>query len=136
MDEKIKAFLRANTLLSWAMQDDDGVYCANAFYAFDDEKLSFIIASHTDTKHIALAQKNPNISVNVAQFGKIAFLKGVQIKALCKKASKIQERLYYLRFPFAKIKGGTCFELEIIYAKFTDNAFGKKLEFRRIKSGE
>lgn len=131
MNEKIKTFLQNNILLSWAMQDDDGVYCANAFYAFDNENLSLIIASHTDTRHIELSNKNPRVSVNVAKFGNIASLKGIQIKALTMRASKEQEHLYYARFPFARLKGGTCFALQILYAKFTDNALGKKLEFTR-----
>lgn len=131
MNEKIKSFLRDNTLLCWAMQDGDGVYCANAFYAFDDENLSLIIASHENTKHIELVQKNPRVSVNVAKFGSVASLKGVQIKALCQKASKAQAHLYYTHFPFARLKGGSCFALQIEYAKFTDNALGKKLEFTR-----
>lgn len=136
MDTKIKDFLSQNKLLCWAMQDDGGVWCANAFYAFDELNLSLIIASHTDTRHIKLAQKNPLVSVNVAKFSAIAFLKGVQIKALCEKASKAQEKLYYARFPFAKIMKGQCFALNIRYAKFTDNALGKKLEFKAAQSDE
>ncbi len=136
MNEKIKSFLRDNSLLCWAMQDDDGVYCANAFYAFDDENLSLIIASHENTKHIKLVQKNPRISVNVAKFGNVASLKGIQIKAVCQKASKTQAKLYYAHFPFARLKGGACFALQIEYAKFTDNALGKKLEFTRLQSDE
>lgn len=132
MNEKITTFLHNNTLLSWAMQDDNGVYCANAFYAFDDENLSLIISSHTDTKHIKLAEQNPHVSVNVAKFGNIASLKGIQIKALYMRASKEQENLYYAHFPFARLKGGNCFALQIQYAKFTDNALGKKLEFTRV----
>lgn len=131
MNEKIKTFLQNNTLLSWAMQDDHGVYCANAFYAFDDKDLSLIISSHTNTRHIKLAQINPHVSVNVARFGNIASLKGIQIKALTMRASEEQENLYYTHFPFARLRGGTCFALQILYAKFTDNALGKKLEFTR-----
>lgn len=136
MNEKIKSFLNENSLLCWAMQDDDGVYCANAFYAFDEANLSLIIASHEDTRHIELARKNPHISVNVAKFGSIASLKGIQIKAVFEKASKAQSKLYYARFPFARLKGGSCFALAIHYAKFTDNALGKKLEFTRVQGGE
>mgnify|MGYP002517377984 CR=1 FL=1 len=136
MNEKIKSFLNENSLLCWAMQDDDGVYCANAFYAFDDENLSLIIASHENTRHIELARQNPRISVNVAKFGSVASLKGIQIKAIFDKASKVQSKLYYARFPFARLKGGSCFALCIHYAKFTDNALGKKLEFRRTQGDE
>lgn len=132
MNEKMKKFLQDNSLLCWAMQDDEGVYCANAFYAFDEDNLSLIIASHTDTRHIELANINPRVSVNVAKFGNIATLKGIQIKAFFQKASKAQASLYYARFPFAKLKGGQCFALQIHYAKLTDNALGKKIEFKRV----
>ena len=130
MDNRIKKYLQKNKLLSWAMQDEDGVYCANAFYAFDEKNLSLIIASHTNTKHIKLAKIKPKVSVNIAKLSKIPLLQGVQIQAFFSKANQEQIKLYYKRFPFAKIQNGTCFALRIEYVKFTDNALlGKKLEF-------
>lgn len=131
MNAKIKEFLSQNKLLSWAMRDGEGVYCANAFYAFDEMSLSLIIASHSDTKHIKLAYASPLVSVNIAKVSSLPTLKGVQIKAIFSEASEAQERLYYKRFPFAKIVGGTCFALGIQYAKLTNNALGKKLEFTK-----
>ncbi|EEW9939750.1 hypothetical protein HFW12_000744 [Campylobacter jejuni] len=132
MDERILEFIKNEQLLSWAMSDEKGVYIANAFYAFDEENLAFIIASHEDTKHIKLASKNSNIALNIAKESKIAFLKGIQAKANFKSASKEQIKIYFLKFPFAKLdKSVKIYALELEWIKFTNNTlkFGKKLEF-------
>lgn len=132
MDERILEFIKNEQLLSWAMSDEKGIYIANAFYTFDEENLAFIIASHEDTKHIKLASKNPNIALNIAKESKIAFLKGIQAKAKFKSASKKQIKIYFLKFPFAKLdKSAKIYALELEWLKFTNNAlgFGKKLEF-------
>lgn len=132
MDERIKKYLQKNKLLSWSMQDGFGVYCANAFYAFDCEDLSLIIASHIETRHIKLARINPNISINIARLNKLALLQGIQAKGIFLEANARQVGLYYERFPFAIAYKGSCFALRLDYVKFTDNAFfGKKLIFER-----
>ncbi|WP_297192231.1 hypothetical protein [uncultured Campylobacter sp.] len=128
LDERILKYIKKNKLLSWAMQDEEGVYIANAFYAFDESSLSFIIASHTYTKHIKLAFANPNIALNIAKLDKIAFLKGLQIKALFAVATKEQENIYYKRFAFARFSDANIFSLKIKYLKFSDNALNKKIE--------
>lgn len=56
MDERILEFIKNEQLLSWAMIDEKGVYTASAFYVFDDKNLTFIIASHEDTKHSKISQ--------------------------------------------------------------------------------
>lgn len=132
MDEKILNFLRENTLLSWSMRDiDSGVHCANAFYAFDELNLALIIASHNDTKHIKLAHIEPSVSINIAKFSNIATLKGIQIKANFSEANEKQKQIYLAKFPFSRLSNATHYALTIIWAKFTNNALGKKLEFRR-----
>ncbi|AXP09049.1 hypothetical protein N4T57_01815 [Campylobacter hepaticus] len=132
MDKKILEFIKSERLLSWAMIDEIGVYIANAFYAFDEENLAFIIASHEHTKHIKLTSQNPNIALNIAKDNKIAFLKGIQAKAEFKIASKEQIKIYFSRFPFARLdKSAKIYALELFWLKFTDNALklSKKLEF-------
>ncbi|EHN6916024.1 hypothetical protein KJK76_000808 [Campylobacter jejuni] len=132
MDERILEFIKNEQLLSWAMIDEKGVYIANAFYVFDEKNLAFIIASHEDTKHIRLASENSSIALNIAKENKIAFLKGVQAKAEFKMASKEQVKIYFSKFPFAKLdKSAKIYALELFWLKFTNNASGlsKKLEF-------
>ncbi|EAK2176620.1 hypothetical protein ACX6CC_000776 [Campylobacter coli] len=136
MDERILEFIKNEQLLSWAMSDEKGVHIANAFYVFDEKNLAFIIASHEDTKHIKLASKNPSIALNIAKESKIAFLKGIQAKAKFKSASKEQIKIYFSKFPFAKLdKSAKIYALELDWLKFTNNAlgFGKKLEFYKDK---
>ncbi|ELJ6942806.1 hypothetical protein QYL10_000381 [Campylobacter jejuni] len=132
MDERILEFIKNEQLLSWAMIDKKGVYAASAFYVFDEKNLAFIIASHEDTKHIRLASENSSIALNIAKENKIAFLKGVQAKAEFKMASKEQMKIYFSKFPFAKLdKSAKIYALELFWLKFTNNALGlsKKLEF-------
>ncbi|HEG2562068.1 TPA: hypothetical protein SCU60_000915 [Campylobacter jejuni] len=132
MDERILEFIKNEQLLSWAMIDEKGVYAASAFYVFDEKKLAFVIASHEDTKHIRLASENSSIALNIAKESKIAFLKGVQAKAEFKIANKEQMKIYFSKFPFAKLdKSAKIYALELFWLKFTNNALGlsKKLEF-------
>lgn len=132
MDERILEFIRNEQLLSWAMIDEKGVYTASAFYVVDEKNLTFIIASHEDTKHIRLASENSSIAVNIAKESKIAFLKGVQAKAEFKMASKEQMKIYFSKFPFAKLdKSAKIYALELFWLKFTDNTLSliKKIEF-------
>ena len=130
LDERVLKYIKKHKLLAWAMQDEKGVYIANAFYAFDEKNLSFLIASHTDTKHIRLARINPNIAINIAKVDKIAFLKGLQIKAIFLEATKEQESLYYKKFAFASFSMASIFALRIQYLKFSDNTLSKKIEFK------
>ncbi|EAK9927770.1 hypothetical protein A0X74_04135 [Campylobacter jejuni] len=134
MDERILEFIKNEQLLSWAMIDEKGVYTASALYVFDEKNLAFIIASHEDTKHIRLASENSSIALNIAKESKIDFLKGVQAKAEFKMASKEQMKIYFSKFPFAKLdKSAKIYALELFWLKFTNNALGlsKKLEFCR-----
>ncbi|HAA2036064.1 TPA_asm: hypothetical protein GEA48_00565 [Campylobacter jejuni] len=132
MDKRILDFIKNEQLLSWAMIDETGVYTASAFYAFDEKNLAFIIASHEDTKHIRLASENSSIALNIAKESKVALLKGIQAKAEFKVASKEQMKIYFSKFPFAKLdKSAKIYALELFWLKFTNNALGlsKKLEF-------
>ena len=55
MDLKILDFIRQNHLLSLSTIDDDGVYVANCYYAFDAENLTFLIKSDKTSKHLSVA---------------------------------------------------------------------------------
>ncbi|EAJ6142811.1 hypothetical protein IDR50_000560 [Campylobacter lari] len=133
MDKRIINFIHSQKLLSLSMLDDDGgVYCASCYYAFDDKNLALIFASEEHTKHIQLAYKTPKVAVNIAlDTNIINLIKGVQIKALFQKATKEHEKIYYEKFPFAKLAQACIFALNIRWAKYTDNKIllSKKLEF-------
>lgn len=135
MDEKILKFILKMNILTMAVNDENNeIYIANAFYVFDEKKLSFIIASNEKSKHIKLAYLNDNLALSIYKNSKISFLQGLQIKAKFKKANKEQIKLYFDKYPFAKFgKDYDLFALDIIWLKFTDNKLllNKKLEFKR-----
>lgn len=128
-------FIQGSKLLAWAMCDEDGVYTASAFYAFDEKNLALIIASNEGSRHIALAKLKPFVAINIAKLDKIAFLKGIQAKALFQVADERQAGLYYAKFPFASLHKSGIYALNLLWAKFTDNTLmlEKKLEFSRQK---
>lgn len=134
MNEKIKSFIARNQLLALSVLENDEVYSASCYYAFDEECINLIFKSQRESKHIQLALKCPKVGVIIAQDAKkIGLLQGVQIKALFKMASVSQEKLYYQKFPFAKLGEGEVFALEILWAKYTDNKLllTKKLTFKK-----
>ncbi|HEC1792975.1 hypothetical protein [Campylobacter sp. RM5063] len=132
MDERIKKFIHSQKLLTLSVQDNDAIYCASCYYAFDDKNLALIFASEEHTRHIQLSYKNPKVGVNIAlDTNIINLIKGVQIKAIFRKATAEQEKIYYEKFPFAKLAKACIFALNIQWAKYTDNKIllSKKLEF-------
>ncbi|HEC1786250.1 TPA: hypothetical protein R1733_001093 [Campylobacter lari] len=132
MDERIKKFIHSQKLLTLSVQDNDEIYCTSCYYTFDDKNLALIFASEEHTRHIQLSYKNPKVGVNIAlDTNIINLIKGVQIKAIFRKATAEQEKIYYEKFPFAKLAKACIFALSIQWAKYTDNKIllSKKLEF-------
>lgn len=129
MNDKIIEFINNNRLLSLAMQDNDGVYIANAFYAFDILNKALIIASSPNSKHVRLATKAPNIAINIAKDNKVPLLKGLQIKAIFEKANEKQKKIYFAKFAFARLMNAEFYALRIYFAKFTNNILGQKIYF-------
>ncbi len=140
MEERIIEFIGEHHLLTFAAASGGDIWCASAFYAFDPKNLTFIITSDEATRHIqlALASENNYISGSIAlETEKVGMIRGVQFKALLKKSDGgvlDSNRLLYLkRFPYAVLKGGELWVLELQEAKFTDNrlGFGKKIRWER-----
>lgn len=133
MDKKILEYIKSMQLLSLALRDGEEVYIANVFYAFDETNLALIFSSYEESKHIQLAFLNPKVALSIAKEDKIAFLKGLQAKALFKEASKEQNGIYYEKFPFARLSKARVYALELFWAKYTDNAsmIGSKLQFQK-----
>lgn len=140
MEERIIEFIGEHHLLTFAAAADNDIWCASAFYAFDSNNYTFIITSDEATRHIqlALANESRNISGTIAlETEKVGMIRGLQFKALLKKSDGRvldSNRLLYLkRFPYAVLKGGELWVLELQELKFTDNrlGFGKKLRWER-----
>lgn len=148
MEQRIIEFIREHHLLSFAAAGGDDIWCASAFYAFDEKMPAFIITSDAATRHIRLALRDqyPNNSTRsdaviagtvALETEKIGMIRGLQFKAIMKKADGSlfnEHRLLYLkRFPYAVLKGGDLWILELTELKFTDNrlGFGTKLHWSK-----
>ena len=114
-------------------------WCANCFYAFNDEKMTMIITSDFETRHIKEAMLNNFVAGNVVlETSVVGKIQGVQFSGelflpegeVAREVSKI----YLKKFPFAALMNTNLWELRIDYAKMTDNrlGFGKKLIWERL----
>lgn len=126
--DKITLFIREHHILSLATSCDTMPQVATLFYAFDEEDVSFIVASDEKTEHIQNVLKNRNVAGSVAlETDEIGKIQGIQFRGKMKKAD--EKKLYFKRFPYAKVMNPTLWKIKLDTIKYTDNrlGFGKKL---------
>lgn len=117
---------------------DQQPWCANCFYAFDEEKMSLIFTSDRETRHIKEAMQNCKVAGNVVlETTVVGKIQGIQFSGELifpegERANQVSP-IYLKRFPFAVLMNTTLWELRIDFAKMTDNrlGFGKKLIWER-----
>jgi len=132
--KRIVKFLKKHHVLTLATSADNIPWCANCFYAYLDEKNSFIFTSDNDTKHAKDAAANPYVAGSIVlETRVIGKIQGVQFRGEMKLPQQdlIPEikKAYLKRFPFALLANTNLWILKINYLKMTDNrlGFGKKL---------
>jgi len=132
VDKKIINFIQKHHVLSCAFLNKEKVHSISCFYLFANNPPRFIVASNTNTLHVKLANKNPNVSgtihLETTQIGKI---QGIQFNGTWTKASMEDAKSYLKKYPYALPLNPKLWCINIKYIKFTDNTlgFGKKLEF-------
>lgn len=141
MEQRISDFINEHHVLTLAAAAGGDIWCASAFYVFDPDNTSFIITSDENTRHMLLAldgkQTGTVSGTIVLETETVGMIRGLQFKARIKKAGTSlldRARLLYLkRFPYAVLKGGDLWTLELSELKFTDNrlGFGKKLTWKK-----
>ncbi|MDR3346892.1 MAG: pyridoxamine 5'-phosphate oxidase family protein [Campylobacteraceae bacterium] len=134
MNEKIIDFLSEHHVLSLNTCVENQSWSSSCFYAFLQSTDTFVFASDTDTRHMQNIAKNPQVSGVIAlETKQIGLIRGLQFEGVVQKASKSGEKAYFKAYPFARIMLPKLWEIEITYAKLTDNrlGFGKKLEYKR-----
>ncbi len=141
MEQRIVEFINEHHLLTFAAAGEGDLWCASTFYVFNPDTHSFIITSDENTRHIQRAIANnpePIIAGTIAlETEKIGMIRGVQFRAKLRKSDDgllDSNRILYLkRFPYAILKGGDLWILELTELKFTDNrlGFGKKLYWEK-----
>lgn len=137
--EKIELFLAKHHLLSLATSADNVPQSASLFYAYDAEKVAFVVASDTKTEHIQNVLRNDTVSGTVAlETDEIGKIEGIQFKAKMRMLTAKEGGLYFKAFPFAKVMNPQLWSIELAAVKLTDNrlGFGKKLHWQRENAEE
>ena len=138
MNERITSFLRLNTNLTFATCSNNIPYCANCFYAFDEENNFFVFKSNPETTHIRQGLENNNIAGSIAS-DKLdrTKIQGIQFSGNFVEPKNellnLLKTIYYKKYPFAMAFSGTIWAIELTSIKMTDNTlgFGKKIEWKK-----
>lgn len=140
--EKIGRWLARQHVVSWCVAGPDGLWCANAFYLFDAERVAFYLLSDTRTRHGQMTGSRAPVAGTVnGQPKTVARIRGVQfsgeIRLLVGEESDETRRRYCRRFPVARAMSAPVWEIRLDELKFTDNTlgFGKKFCWLRVPSG-
>ncbi len=136
--KKIVSFIDKHHVMSLASMGSDELSACNLFYAFDESKLSFVVASSEDTTHIQNILKNKNIAGTIVLETKtVGKIQGLQFNGtftLLEDATL--KKLYFKTFPFALAMNPKLWQINISHFKLTDNTlgFGKKIVYSNPNS--
>ncbi len=128
---RIDKFLQQHHVMSLATFFEDELSVCSLFYAYSKDINSFVVASDEKTTHIKHIEKNPNIAGNIVLETKtVGKIQGVQFSGEFKKLDNdMLKKLYFQKFPYAKVLNPQLWYIEVKHFKMTDNrlGFGKKL---------
>ena len=140
-DKRIIEFILEHHVMSLACAAHGDLWCANCFYVFLEEEMSFVVTSEEETRHAQLFMENPVVTGSIAlETEVIGKIRGLQFRAVVEKCDESlfdKYRLAYLkRFPYAILKVGEIWRLVLTELKYTDNrlGFGKKLKWKSGKN--
>ena len=119
------------------------MWCANAFYYYDPERVAFYVMSEDKTRHAQMTGQQAKVAGTVnGQPKTVALIRGVQFKGKIRRLAGEEEaamrKRYVSRFPVARMLSAPVWEIRPDEIKFTDNTlgFGKKLHWLRESGAE
>lgn len=134
----ISRWLAKQHVVSWCVAKEGELWCANAFYVYDPQRVAFYLLSEETTRHGQMTgQQAPVAGTINGQPKTVALIRGVQFKGeirlLSGEEAEEKRALYVKRFPVARMLSAPVWELRLDKLKFTDNTlgFGKKLHWLR-----
>lgn len=134
----ISRWLAKQHVVSWCVANEGELWCANAFYVYDPQRVAFYLLSEETTRHGQMTGKQAPVAGTVnGQPKTVALIRGVQFKGeirLLEGDEAAEKRgLYVRRFQVARVLSAPVWELRLDELKFTDNTlgFGKKLHWLR-----
>lgn len=133
--KKIGLFLSEHHVLSLATAADDEISVCSLFYAFNKEKVSFIVASSDETRHVQHCLKNANIAGNILLETKtVGKIQGVQFRGVFLPLEDTELKIEYFKaFPYALALNPKLWQIKVSYFKMTDNrlGFGNKIIWQK-----
>lgn len=134
----ISRWLAKQHVVSWCVAREGELWCANAFYVYDPQRVAFYLLSEETTRHGQMTGKQAPVAGTVnGQPKTVALIRGVQFKGEIRllEGDEAEEKraLYVRRFQVARVLSAPVWELRLDELKFTDNTlgFGKKLHWLR-----
>ncbi|MFY2738459.1 YhbP family protein [Pseudocitrobacter faecalis] len=134
----ISRWLTKQHVVSWCVAREGELWCANAFFVYDAERVAFYLLSDTTTRHGQMTGTRAPVAGTVnGQPKTVALIRGVQFKGeirLLEGEESDEKRAKYIRrFPVARMLSAPVWEIRLDELKFTDNTlgFGKKLHWLR-----
>lgn len=134
----ISHWLSKQHVVSWCVAKEGELWCANAFYVYDPQRVAFYLLSEETTRHGQMTGRQAPVAGTVnGQPKTVALIRGVQFKGeirLLEGDEAVEKRaLYVRRFQVARVLSAPVWELRLDELKFTDNTlgFGKKLHWLR-----
>ena len=136
----INRWLAKQHVVTWCVQEKGEMWCANAFYVYDPERVAFYVLSEDKTRHAQMTGLQAKVAGTVnGQPKTVALIRGVQfageIRRLDGEESDAQRKRYLRRFPVARAMSAPVWEIRLDELKFTDNklGFGKKFYWLRAE---
>ncbi len=134
----ISRWLNRQHVITYCVSDGDDLWCANAFYVWDAERVAFYLLSDTSTRHAQMAGERTRVAGTInGQPKTVALIRGVQfrgeLRLLSGNEGESKRALYWRRFPIARAMSAPVWEILPDEMKFTDNTlgFGNKVTWLR-----
>jgi uncharacterized protein YhbP (UPF0306 family) len=138
----IGRWLGKQHVVTWCVARDDELWCANAFYVYDPEKVAFYLLSDENAPRPNDRGKRQRGRDGQRPAKSVALIRGVQFKGKIRRLAGEEEaamrKRYVSRFPVARMLSAPVWEIRPDEIKFTDNTlgFGKKLHWLRESGAE
>lgn len=134
----ISRWLNRQHVITYCVSNEDDLWCANAFYVWDSERVAFYLLSDTCTRHGQIAGERARVAGTInGQPKTVALIRGVQfggeLRLLSGDERDSKRALYWRRFPIARAMSAPVWEILPDEIKFTDNTlgFGNKVIWQR-----
>ncbi|EBB2409613.1 hypothetical protein CJE35_17330 [Salmonella enterica] len=134
----IGRWLAKQHVVTWCVQHEGELWCANAFYLFDAQNVALYLLTEDKTRHAQMSGARAPVAGTVnGQPKTVARIRGVQFKGEIRRLegqeSDAARKAYLRRFPVARVLPAPVWEIRLDEIKFTDNTlgFGKKLHWLR-----